>query len=178
MIKISKLTSKKWQKYVKIYFWKLSIFLLSLFNLEKVLKKSKEKANRILLYSTQKLCDMMISIAFSRCYIIWFGQFCFERDSRLQLTSKVENLWDLYCMMTRGQWGLWKKKFLRLLIENLSICLAKNDMYLTMLGWSNFSSCFSREISRRMAIGTPSSVSENRIFFKATICSVVLSRAR
>ena len=50
--------------------------------------------------------------------------------------------------------------------------------YLTMLGWSNFSSCFSREISRRMAMGTPSSVSVNRIFFSATIASVDLSRAR
>ena len=47
-----------------------------------------------------------------------------------------------------------------------------------MLGWSNFSSCFRREISLRMAMGTPSSVSVNRIFFSATIESVVLSRAR
>ncbi len=50
-------------------------------------------------------------------------------------------------------------------------------VYLTMLGWSNFSSCLSRDISRKIAIGTPSSVSENRIFFKATIESVDLSLA-
>ena len=50
--------------------------------------------------------------------------------------------------------------------------------YLTMLGWSNFSSCLSKEISLRMAIGTPSSVNVNRIFFSATISSVDRSRAR
>ena len=50
--------------------------------------------------------------------------------------------------------------------------------YLTILGWSNFSNCLSREISLSMAIGTPSSVSENRIFFNATIFCVVRSRAR
>jgi len=53
-----------------------------------------------------------------------------------------------------------------------------NFVYLTMLGWSNFSNCLSREISLKMAIGTPSSVKENRIFFNATIVSVARSRAR
>ena len=47
-----------------------------------------------------------------------------------------------------------------------------------MLGWSNFASCLSSETSLRMAIGTPSSVKENCIFFNATIVSVARSRAR
>ena len=47
-----------------------------------------------------------------------------------------------------------------------------------MLGWSNFSSCLSKEISLRMAMGTPSSVRVKRIFFRATMVSVERSLAR
>ena len=67
-------------------------------------------------------------------------------------------------------------KHMRNTIAN-DIVLIEKNFYLTMFGWSNFSSCFSRDISRRMAIGTPSSVNENLIFFSATILSVALSRA-
>ena len=133
----------------------------------------------MLLYSTQKLCDMMISM--ERLADATSSDLANFASAlwRLQLTSKVERrIFETYIAWWLEDNGVFEEKIFLTSIENLSICLAKNDMYLTMLGWSNFSSCFSREISRRMAIGTPSSVSENRIFFKATICSLVLSRAR
>ena len=50
--------------------------------------------------------------------------------------------------------------------------------YLTMLGCSYFSICLSREISRKVDMGTPSSVSGTRTFLSATIWpALAVSRA-
>ena len=91
-------------------------------NFLKGLEKSKEKANKMLLYSTQKLCDMMISMErLADATSSDLANFASALKIAADVKSWEENLWDLYCMMTRGQWGLWRKNFLNFYWEPINL---------------------------------------------------------
>ena len=77
-----------------------------------------------------------------------------------------------------GRWAARRSPQVALLFPPTKILKNRTAAYLTMLGCSYFSICLSREISRKVDMGTPSSVSGTRTFLSATIWpALAVSRA-